>query len=84
MKIFKLNIFLLFLLSTVFGFISDRIEVQNMHIGKLVAEDYNATLRMFYTPRILTNNSLVFNQTQMKAWWQAGWDYAKNKNITSI
>ena len=71
-------------LSTVFGFISDRIEVQNMHIGKLVAEDYNATLRMFYTPRILTNNSLVFNQTQMKAWWQAGWDYAKNKKITSI
>ena len=71
-------------LSTVFGFISDRIEVQNMHIGKLVAEDDNATLRMFYTPRILTNNSLVFNQTQMKAWWQAGWDYAKNKKITSI
>ena len=66
-------------LSTIFSFISDRIEVQNIHIGKLVAEDYNASLRMFYTPRVLTTNSLVFNQNQMKAWWKEGFEYAGKK-----
>ena len=65
-------------LSTIFGFISDRIEVQNMHIGKLIAEDYNASLRMFYTPKILTSNSLVFNQSEMKKWWQMGFEHARD------
>ncbi|MGB0828208.1 MAG: patatin-like phospholipase family protein [Flavobacteriaceae bacterium] len=65
-------------LGTVFNFISDRIEMQNMHIGKLVAEDYKATLKVYYTPRVLTTNSLVFNQPQMKAWWEEGYEYAKN------
>ena len=52
--------------------------MQNMHIGKLVAEDYKATLKVYYTPRVLTTNSLVFNQPQMKAWWEEGYEYAKN------
>ena len=65
-------------LGAVFNFISDRIEMQNMHIGKLVAEDYKATLQVYYTPRVLTTNSLVFNQHQMKAWWEEGFEYAKN------
>jgi NTE family protein len=66
-------------LSSVFSFISNRIEAQNMHIGKLVAEDKNATLRVFYTPRVLTTNSLIFNKTQMKKWWKEGFDYAASK-----
>ena len=52
-------------LSSVFGFISDKIEQQNLHIGNLVANDYSAKLRIFYTPRILTRNSLVFDRHQM-------------------
>ena len=67
-------------LSTVFNFISERIVVQNMHIGNLVAEDYKAKLRMFYTPEILTNNSLVFNKYQMKKWWKMGFEHAKYKS----
>ena len=67
-------------LSTVFNFISERIVVQNMHIGNLVAEDYKAKLRMFYTPKILTNNSLVFNKYQMKKWWKMGFEHAKYKS----
>ena len=54
--------------------------VQNMHIGNLVAEDYKAKLRMFYTPEILTNNSLVFNKYQMKKWWKMGFEHAKYKS----
>ena len=52
-------------LMSVFGFISDKIEKQNLHIGNLVANDYGAKLRILYTPRILKPNSLVFDRYQM-------------------
>lgn len=67
-------------LGSVFDFISDRIAMQNMHIGKLVAKDYKATLNIYYTPRVLTTNSLVFNQNQMSAWWEEGYNYCQNHN----
>ena len=66
-------------LSSVFGFISDKIEQQNLHIGNLVTNDYGAKLRIFYTPRILTRNSLVFDRHQMTQWWEEGFDFAKKK-----
>lgn len=66
-------------LSSIFGFISDKIEEQNVHIGKLVAHDYKASVRIFHTPRILTSNSLIFDQYQMRQWWKEGFAYAQNK-----
>ena len=70
-------------LGSIFSFISDRIEMQNMHIGKLVAEDYNATLRIYYTPKILTTNSLIFNKIKMENWWEMGWEHAQKLSTTS-
>ncbi len=66
-------------LGIIFDFISDRISSQNIHIGNLLAKDYNVDLRIFYTPKVLTTQSLVFDQEQMKTWWQLGWDYAKSR-----
>jgi len=66
-------------LSSIFGFISDKIEEQNVHIGKLVANDYKAQLRIFYTPRVLTSNSLIFDQEQMQEWWEEGFAFAQEK-----
>lgn len=28
----------------------------------------------------LTDNALIFNKEKMKAWWQQGYDYARNKS----
>ena len=70
-------------LSSVFGFISDRIEHQNLKIGNLVALDQNVKLRIFYTPRILTTNSLVFDKEKMNSWWQEGWEHAEKIIIAS-
>ena len=70
-------------LSSVFGFISDRIEHQNLKIGNLVALDQNIKLRIFYTPRILTTNSLVFDKEKMNSWWQEGWEHAEKTIIAS-
>lgn len=68
------------LITTIFGFMLDRIENQNIRIGKLVASQKNAIINFYYTPTVLTTNSLVFNKERMTLWWKRGYLYAKNKN----
>ncbi|WP_420601922.1 patatin-like phospholipase family protein [Flagellimonas sp.] len=68
------------LITTIFSFMLDRIENQNIRIGKLVANQKDAIINFYYTPTILTTNSLVFNKERMTLWWKRGYLYAKNKN----
>lgn len=68
------------LITTIMGFVLDRIEYQNIRIGKLVANQKNAIINLYYTPTILTTNSLIFNKEKMTRWWKRGYLYAKNKN----
>jgi len=68
------------LLTTMLSFILDRIEVHNIRIGKLVANQNNAIINLYYTPTILTTNSLIFDKEKMTRWWKRGYLYAKNKN----
>jgi len=68
------------LLTTMLSFILDRIENQNIRIGKLVANQNNAIINLYYTPTILTTNSLIFDKVKMTLWWKRGYLYAKNKN----
>ena len=68
------------LITTIFGFMLDRIENQNVRIGKLVANQKNAIINFYYTPTVLTTNSLIFNKERMTLWWKRGYLYAKNKN----
>jgi NTE family protein len=68
------------LLTTMLSFILDRIENQNIRIGKLVANQNDAIINLYYTPTILTTNSLIFDKAKMTRWWQRGYLYAKNKN----
>ena len=68
------------LLTNMFSFMLDRIENQNIRIGKFVATNQNAIINFYYTPTILTTNSLVFNKDKMTSWWQSGFDFAKYKN----
>ncbi len=68
------------LITTMMSFILDRIESQNIRIGKLVAKQNNAIINLYYTPTILTTNSLIFDKDKMTLWWKRGYLYAKNKN----
>lgn len=68
------------LLTTMLSFILDRIEVHNIRIGKLVANQKDAIINLYYTPTVLTTNSLIFNKEKMTLWWKRGFLYAKNKN----
>jgi NTE family protein len=68
-------------LSNLFAFMMDRIEFQNIKIGKYEAIIHGTTINFYYTPTMLTTNSLVFNKEQMKKWWQVGYEYAKSKDV---
>lgn len=68
------------LLTNMFAFMLDRIEFQNIRIGKFVANNQDAIINFYYTPTVLTTNSLVFNKDKMTLWWQSGFDFAKYKN----
>ncbi len=68
------------LITNLFSFMLDRIEHQNIKIGKFTAANNNAIINLYYTPTILTTNSLIFDEKKMKKWWSSGFNDAKNKN----
>lgn len=71
------------LLTNMFGFMLDRIEQQNIRIGKYVANNNDAIINFYYTPTILTTNSLIFEKEQMSKWWESGYLYAATKSERS-
>lgn len=66
------------LITNIFGFMFDQVERHNVTIGKLQAVHDDVQLNLYYTPTVLTTNSLVFNKKLMAQWWQYGYRYAKN------
>ncbi|MGB2128738.1 MAG: patatin-like phospholipase family protein [Flavicella sp.] len=67
------------LISNLFEFILGSVEKHNVTIGKLYAKNKNVKLNMFYTPTVLTMNSLIFDKKKMALWWNEGYAYAKEK-----
>jgi predicted patatin/cPLA2 family phospholipase len=67
------------LLFDVFEFMLAHVEKHNITIGKLAANNKNVKLNLYYTPTVLTTNSLVFDQKLMTKWWESGFEYAKSK-----
>ncbi len=68
------------LLTSMFAFMLDRIEEHNIKIGKYTANHQNAIINFYYTPTVLTTNSLVFDKTQMTKWWKSGYLYAESRS----
>lgn len=68
------------LITNLFRFMLDRIEKQNIQIGKFAAANKNTTINFYYTPTVLTTNSLIFDEKQMKSWWKTGYTYAREKS----
>jgi len=68
------------LLTNLLDFLLDRIEFQNIRIGKYVANHNDAIINFYYTPTVLTTNSLIFDKAKMLKWWESGFDFAKHKN----
>ncbi len=67
-------------LMNAYDFMMDQVEKHNITIGKLAAKQHNVKLNFYYTPTVLTTNSLVFDKKLMAKWWQQGFDYAKSQH----
>jgi len=68
------------MLTNMHAFMLDRVEKQNIRIGKLVASQNDAIINFYYTPTVLTTNSLVFDKKLMSQWWERGLEYAQHKH----
>ncbi len=71
------------LVLNLFDFMKIFIEKHNISIGKLSAEHKNVKLNLYYTPTVLTTNSLIFEKEKMKIWWDEGFAHAKGKDKNS-
>ncbi|MCV6629488.1 MAG: patatin-like phospholipase family protein, partial [Flavobacteriaceae bacterium] len=71
------------LITNMFAFMLDRLEHQNIRIGKFVANHQDAIINLYYTPTVLTTNSLIFQKENMEKWWKKGYKFAKKKDKDS-
>lgn len=69
------------LMINLFRFMLDQVEYGNVIEGDLAAQLKNVKLNLYYTPSKLTENSLIFDKTLMRNWWQQGFDYAAAKAL---
>lgn len=68
------------LITNLFAFMLNTIERQNIKIGKFAAANKDVILNFYYTPTVLTTNSLIFDEEKMKTWWESGYEFAKHRN----
>lgn len=68
------------LLFDVFDFMLEHVERHNVTIGKFSASHNDVKLNLYYTPTVLTTNSLIFDKKKMRKWWKQGYDHAKSEN----
>lgn len=68
------------LITTLFSFMLDRIENQNIKIGKFAAAHKDVIINFYYTPTVLTTNSLIFDKVKMENWWERGYNFARSEN----
>ncbi len=71
------------LITNMVNFMMDQIETQNIRIGKFSALKEGVSLDLYYTPTILTTNSLIFEKEKMTEWWKKGYKFAKKKNTSN-
>ena len=64
------------LITNLFSYMQLHIEKYNISIGKLEADHKHVTLNLYYTPIVLTTNTLVFDKEKMRKWWEQGYKYA--------
>ncbi len=59
-------------------FMHNRIGRHDIYIGHLQSVyDNNVHVNFIFTPRVLTDHSFIFYPEEMKAWWDEGYEYAK-------
>ena len=68
------------LITGILNFTLEHVRKHNVTIGKLTAKQKGVHLNLYYTPTILTTNSLIFDKKLMTRWWRQGFVYASLKH----
>ena len=55
----------------------------DIRLANLKAKQEDVKLNFYYTPRKLTNNSLIFNKESMTEWWSEGFESARKQYLKS-
>ncbi|MCB9342522.1 MAG: patatin-like phospholipase family protein [Lewinellaceae bacterium] len=64
------------LLFRTIDFMLDQISFDDLYLGRIESKKRNVKLNCFYTPRVLTKNSFIFDAEQMANWWKEGYHFA--------
>ncbi|NND09052.1 MAG: patatin-like phospholipase family protein [Saprospiraceae bacterium] len=67
------------LLMNALDFMLSQIARDEKYIGLLESMHHDIKIRYFHTPRVLTDNSLIFDPEQMRLWWEEGKAFAKKQ-----
>ncbi|HEU5364648.1 MAG TPA: hypothetical protein VFU62_03930, partial [Hanamia sp.] len=51
--------------------------------GRLMGINRELDIRIYFTPKHLTNNPFVFRPELMSQWWQDGLEFARNNKPVS-
>ncbi len=68
------------LTTRIFDFLLEQIITNDITIGKLRSKHDEITLNFYNPPEMLTKNSLIFEPTKMKKWWDLGFEFAQQNN----
>ncbi|MGN6530134.1 MAG: patatin-like phospholipase family protein [Ginsengibacter sp.] len=60
------------------SFMSSQISMKDRIIGRLMGLNRELDIRMYFTPKHLTNNPFVFRPELMSQWWEEGLAFARN------
>jgi NTE family protein len=50
----------------------------------LIAKNKDVEINIYYLPKLLTNNILIFNKEKMSRWWSMGYSYGKDPKTIII
>ncbi|MEO6837554.1 MAG: patatin-like phospholipase family protein [Ginsengibacter sp.] len=68
------------LIESVFDFMLNQIQIDDMIIGRMEGLQKNVNLNIYQPPESLTDNSLIFDPVKMKEWWSSGLEYARENS----
>jgi len=67
-----------------YDFMLNQIAIDDLLIANLQAASNNVTIAFYYINRLLTTRSFIFNATEMKQWWQEGYEMFKQKECETL
>lgn len=74
------------LLVNIMRFTNAQLSAKDRMIGELKSkrQDHKVDINMYFTPRKLIENPLIFDPELMTQWWQEGYDFAKDNEPVRI